>query len=142
MKLFRSAPFALLAPALGAALLLDAISTLDCHLHACQTDDAAIRAQDMLLTPLTIVYVLCTAFILFPAAIVLAKRIAKPAAAAIVSGTFTAMWALLLHGPAAGGPLIKMFTVLTVPLMLPWFLGAWCATALWPYEQADAAIDR
>jgi len=96
----------------------------------------------MLLSLQMIMYVLCTAFIVFPVAVFLAKRIPKPAAAAITSASFTVLSALALHLAGFNGMLIKIFAALLIPMMLPWWLGAWCAASLWPYAHADAAIDQ
>ena len=131
-----------MVPAFGAALFVCTLSAIACLARACPARSAAFQALDALLSLQTIIYVLCTAFIVFPVAVFLAKRIPNPAAAAIAAASFTVLGALALHLSGDHSMFIKTFAALLIQMMLPWTLGAWCATLLWPYEHADAAIDQ
>lgn len=133
----RSKLLSIALSSLVAVLAAYAIDRTGCALRTCVEDDAAMRATTLFAIPMLLVYAVATWLTVFPLIINLGKRVPKLAAASLVSLSFGFAVALLLHRPTIDHSVVHTLVLLFPWLVIPWFLGGWLATALWPYPPIE-----
>lgn len=130
--LMRSKTIAVTSSSLVSACLLLAIDKAGCALRACTEDDAAVRAE-LVMVPMLFVYAVASWLTVFPLIVAVGRSVRKPVAALLVSLSFGLAVALLLHQPQVDSSVVRTLNVLLPWLVVPWFAGGWLATLLWPY---------
>jgi len=128
----RNRYLAIAASSAVALVTLTIIDQVGCQLRGgCIEDDASIRASFLQL-PLALAYAAGSWIIVYPTALLLARRINRLTASLLVSFGFGLIGSVLLHRPEVDGAFAHTLSVLLPWLALPWLFGCFIALALWP----------
>jgi len=117
--------------------LLWGIDAVVCFFANCINDVASNRAVAILGIPMLFLYIILSWLFVFPAMLVLRKKLGRYAASAVIALLFSLGMAILFHMPLVDGEFINTAAVLVPWFAVPWFFGGVLALSIWPIEHSD-----
>jgi hypothetical protein len=136
----RSIPLAITLSSVTAVGLLVGMSEAACLVQRCVQDDASVRALAMLGMPLLFAYLLLSWLVVFPAMLLLRKRLGRVVSAASVACLCALGIAVFFHIPSVDGAFVNTAQHIIPWFGTPWMLGGILALTLWPHRSGPRAV--
>lgn len=115
-------------------ILLNVIDYAGCLIRTCESDDASIRAAELLGFMPLIAYIVFSWIFVFPSMLLVRRWLGNFGAPLAISLIFSLAIAFLFYNPAVDSSFMQTAQLLLPWLALPWFIGGLLALALWPKD--------